>query len=108
MKKKSKNKNGKVDYFELWEEPENKSKLKIILKNKLEEESISTKKKLVKIIHTPVMLARRAEIKETKDVIQLLQVESTSINKIKTQEEKKYRQDELIHCSGVLKVLVSA
>ena len=98
----------KKDYFQLWEKVEEESKTKIILKNRVEEEPVLTRKKLKRIIQTPTMLARRAEIKEIKNVIKLLQIESTSTHKIKTQEEKKYRQDELIHCSGVLKVLVSA
>ena len=96
----------KVDYFEIWEQKKLKPKIVVNFNDTVEETVVETR--FTKVIQTPAVLARQAELEAIKNEIYLSGKNSKSRVEIVTDSNIKNRQNELLHSRSLLKSLVSA
>jgi len=100
--------NHKVDHFEKWENIENKPKVSRDFKIESVQQEKVKKTRFAKIIDTPAVLKRKAELEAIKNEISLSIMNSMQTSKVQTEVSIKSRQEELISGSNLLKSLVSA
>jgi len=96
----------KVDYFELWEEKKLKPKIVVNFSDASQEDVHETK--FTKVIQTPAVLARQAELEAIKNEIYLSERSSKSRVETVTDANIKNRQSELLLSRSLLRSLVSA